>query len=48
MEYIKTTKVEVAAIHDIKRSCFRKDVVEDVDIVQESLCNAYKRRDIAA
>ena len=48
MKYVKTSEVEVSAIHNIECTNFGNDVVEDVDIVNEGLCNAYKRGNIAA
>ena len=46
-EEIEAGEVDVATIHDIKGSWFQGEKVEDIDVVNLSFCNYYKRRDVA-
>src|ERR1019366_1832381 len=43
----ETFEVDVAAIHDVKRTRLRQNFVEDVDVVHFAFGNADKRGDIA-
>ena len=33
VQSVKTTKVEISTIEDVKRSCFEAELIEDVDVV---------------
>jgi hypothetical protein len=43
MDVVKTSKIDVAFVHDIKGAGFEKDMIEKMDIVRLPACNAYKR-----
>jgi len=46
-EYEEPLEIDVAAIQDVERARFRKDLVEDVDVVHGAVGNADKRGDVA-
>jgi hypothetical protein len=48
MDAVKTSKIDVASIHDVDCTCFEKKSVEDVDIVNFSICYVDNHRDIAS
>ena len=48
METIQTREIDVAAIHDIERAGFERKMIERVDIMQFSLGNVDKTRNVAA
>ena len=47
-EGIQPRKVDVSAVHDIEGARFQHQVVEEIDIVRFSLCNADTAGDVAA
>jgi len=45
MDPVQTGEVEITAIHDVDRSSFDEQFVEDVDIGEFARGNPYYRRD---
>ena len=43
LDAVQPRKVQVAAIHDVNGTRLQNQVVEDIDIVDFSVCNADKR-----
>lgn len=46
MNFVESGVSDVSAIHDIKRTRFGNDPIEEIDVVYESVSNANKHRDI--
>src|SRR5207248_2945081 len=46
-EDVEALEIHVAAIHDVERSGFRGNLVENIDVVHFAVGNADKRGDIA-
>ena len=42
MDAIKSSEIDVSTIHDVGGSGFKDDVVEEVDIVDQCVCNAHE------
>ena len=48
MKPVEPTKIDVALVHDVEAAGLENHVVEKMDIVHLTACNAYKRRDIGS
>ena len=48
MNMVQALKIGIAFVHDVEGARFEHDLVEKVNIVYLTACNAYKRRNIAS
>ena len=48
MNVIQPVKIGVSAIHDVERTWFNDEYIKDIDIMNHSIGDSNKRRDIAS
>jgi len=48
VDFIEPGVIEIATIHDVERACFGEQVIEDVDVVNLSVSDEGKGRDISS